>query len=123
MTDARTTNIETSKDPDLVPTRMASIRTDLAVIRTGFTIASFGAGLTEFIGRNNWPDWTTDLLTAAFILVGMSMVQSGLNRTRKTTKALRIEDDSDPFTKLTLNVAPWVMQLALLVLLFMILFH
>ncbi len=123
MTDTRTTVIENSEEPNLATTRMASIRTDFAVIRTGFTIASFGAGITEFIGRNNWPDWTTNLLTAAFILVGMAMVQSGLNRSRRSARALHIEDDSDPFTRLAVNVAPWVMQLALLVLLFMILFH
>jgi len=123
MTDARTTDIENSKDPDLIASRMASIRTDLAVIRTGFTVASFGAGLTEFIGRNNWPDWSTNLLTSAFIVVGMSMVQSGLNRSRTSTRALHIEDDSDPFTRLVVTVAPWVMQLALLGLLLMILFH
>ena len=123
MTDTRTTVIETSENPNLVNTRMASIRTDFAVIRTGFTIASFGAGITEFIGRNNWPDWTTNLLTAAFILVGMAMVQSGLIRSRTHSKALRIEVNSDPFTKLTVNAAPWLLQLALLALLLMILFH
>jgi hypothetical protein len=30
-------------------------RTDLALIRTGFTASSFGVGLTQIIGRGVWP--------------------------------------------------------------------
>ena len=121
MTETRTTVIESFEDPNLVTTGMASIRTDFAAIRNGFTIASFGAGLTEFIGRNTWPDWTTDLLTAAFILVGMTMVQSGLIRSRTLSKTLRIEVNSNPLTKLTMSAAPWLLQLALLTLMLLVL--
>jgi len=123
MTDTRTAVIKTSEDSNLDSYRLASIRTDFAVIRTGFTIASFGAGITEFIGRNTWPDWTTNVLAAAFIVVGMTMVQSGLNRSQRSSKALFGETNSDPFTKLTVMAAPRLMQLALLALLLMVLFY
>ena len=123
MTDTRTTDIKTAEGTHLDSTEMASIRTNLAGIRTGFTVASFGAGVTELIGRNTWPDWTTNLLTATFVLVGMAMVQSGLILSRKHSKALRSETTLDPFSKLTVTAVPWLLQLALLALLLLALLH
>jgi hypothetical protein len=102
---------------------MASVRTDFALMRTGFTIASFGAGVTELIGRSTWPDWTTDLLTSSFVLVGMIFVQSGLSRSRTGSKALGIEVHADPFTKRAVKIVPWLLQLTLLALLLAILIH
>ncbi len=123
MTDTRTTDIKTSEDMHLDRTTMAGIRTNLAGIRTGFTIASFGAGVTELIGRNIWPDWSTNLLTATFVLVGMAMVQSGLFLSRLHRKALRSETKFDPISKLIVTAAPWLLQLALLALLLLALLH
>ncbi len=123
MTDTRATVIKTSEDTHLNTTEMASIRTNLAGIRTGFTIASFGAGVTELIGRNTWPDWSTNLLTATFVLVGMAMVQSGLSFSRLHAKAIRSETTLDPLSKLIATVAPWLLQLALLALLLLALLH
>ena len=60
--------VQTADDLALQRTRMAGVRTDFALMRTGFTVASFGAGITELIGRNTWPDWAADLLTVLFVL-------------------------------------------------------
>jgi uncharacterized membrane protein YidH (DUF202 family) len=123
MTDTGNTRTGIADELNLESTRLASVRTDFALMRTGFTIASFGAGVTELIGRNTWPDWTTDLLTSAFVLVGMAFVQSGLISSRSSSKALGIEVHADPFTKRAVKIAPWLLQITLLVLLLMILFH
>ena len=104
-------------------TVMASVRTDFALMRTGFTIASFGAGVTELVGRNTWPDWNTDLLTSAFVLVGMAFVQAGLNRSRSDSKAPGVDADSDPLPNWAMKIVPWLLQLALLALLTMILIN
>ena len=63
MVDPSNNGAGTNQNLALQRTQMASVRTDFALMRTGFSIASFGAGVTELLGRNTWADWTTDLLT------------------------------------------------------------
>lgn len=123
MVDTSNSGIGTNQNLALQRTRMASVRTDFALMRTGFTIASFGAGVTELIGRNTWPDWHTDLLTSAFVLVGMAFVQSGLNLSRSDSKALGVDVHADSFTNWTKKVVPWLLQITLLALLTMILIN
>jgi uncharacterized membrane protein YidH (DUF202 family) len=77
MTDTENTGAGTTNSPALQRTRMASARTDYALMRTGFAIAGFGAVVTELISRNTWPEWTSDLLTLMFVLVGMLIIHSG----------------------------------------------
>ncbi len=123
MSDTGNTRTGTADDLNLERTRLARVRTEFALMRTGFTIASFGAGVTELIGRNTWPDWTTDLLTSAFVLVGMAFVQSGLISSRSSSTALGIEVQADPYTKRVVKIVPWLLQITLLTLLLMVLFH
>ncbi len=123
MTDTRKTGAGTADDLALERTRMAGVRTDFALMRTGFTIASFGAGVTELVGRNTWPDWAADLLTALFVLVGMSFVQSGLISSRTSSKVLGVDVHSDWFTKRAVKYVPWLLQISLLALLLLILLH
>jgi len=52
MTDEQSQDLPTSNELALERTRLASVRTEFALMRTGFSIASFGAGITELIGRS-----------------------------------------------------------------------
>jgi len=104
-------------------TRLASIRTEFAIMRTGFTIASFGVGITHLIGRNVWPDWMADLLSAVFILIGMILVTHGWIHSRRRVERLEVADGGDFYTSLTLHVVPWLLQLALVALLVLVLVH
>jgi uncharacterized membrane protein YidH (DUF202 family) len=123
MTDSANTGAGTADSLALQRTRMASIRTDFALMRTGFTIAAFGAGVTELIGRDTWPDWTADLLTLMFVLVGMLIIHSGLIRSRNSSKELGFEVHQDPFTKWSAEFLPWLLQITLLALLVLMLLH
>ena len=123
MTETGKSGTGTADNLNLESTRLAIVRTEFALMRTGFTIASFGAGVTELIGRNTWPDWTTDLLTSAFVLVGMAFVQSGLISARGSSKALGIAVHADPYTKRAVKIVPWLLQIALFALLLLILIH
>jgi len=123
VTDTGNTGAQTTQSLALQRTRMASVRTSFALMRTGFTIASFGAGVTELIGRNIWPDWTADLLTLMFVLVGMLTIHSGLVRYRNDAKVLGVEIHDNPFTKWSSEFLPWLLQLTLFALLLLILLH
>ena len=123
MADTSNNGIGTDQNLALQRTMMASVRTDFALMRTGFTIASFGAGVTELVGRNSWPDWNTDLLASAFILIGMAFVQAGLNRSRSDSRAPGVDAHADPFTNWAMKFVPWLLQIALLALLTMILIN
>ena len=123
MTDVGNIGSGSADDLSLERTRLARVRTDFALMRTGFTIASFGAGVTELIGRNTWPEWTTNLLTSAFVLAGMAIVQFGLISSRSSSTALGIEVHAGSYTKWTMKILPRVLQIALLMLLLMILIH
>jgi hypothetical protein len=92
-------------------------------MRTGFTVASFGAGITELIGRNTWPDWAADLMTVLFVLVGMSFVQAGLTHSRTSSKVLGIDVDANWYMTLAVKYVPWLLQISLLVLLLLILLY
>ena len=52
MTGTENTKELNSADLALKRTRLASVRTEFALMRTGFSVASFGAGVTQLIGRN-----------------------------------------------------------------------
>ena len=81
------------------------------------------AGATELIGRNTWPDWSTDILTSSFILDFRSLVQTGMIGSRTSSKELGLEDHADSFSRRAIKIAPWLLQITLLLLLLMILLY
>ena len=50
--------------------RLAAERTELALIRTGFSASAFGAGMTHMLGRGVWPNSAVDILTIIFVIAG-----------------------------------------------------
>jgi hypothetical protein len=76
MTNANAHGETAAKDFALKSLQMAAERTDLALIRTGFTTATFGAGMTHLIGRGIWPDRMVDILTIIFVIAGALGVQA-----------------------------------------------
>lgn len=59
--------------------QLAEERTALALVRTGFSAAAFGAGMTQLVGRGTWPDGGVYLLQAALaMIVFMTLLHSGL---------------------------------------------
>jgi uncharacterized membrane protein YidH (DUF202 family) len=104
-------------------TDLAAERTDFALIRTGFTAASFGAGLTQIIGRGVWPPLMVDLLTILFIVAGATSVQIGLMRLRKRLKATKHLRDIDDNIKNFLVLGVWMLQGALFALVVMVVIH
>ena len=114
MTDKQSKNTPTSNELALERTRLASVRTEFALMRTGFSIASFGAGITELIGRSKWPDWSTDLFISVFLLVGMTFVQIGINRFRNSVDLLAMDSGDNATSTRWLKITPWLLQAALL---------
>jgi uncharacterized membrane protein YidH (DUF202 family) len=123
MTDAATPTNLSSNQLALERTRMAGVRTEFALMRTGFAVSSFGAGIAEYLGRDNWPDLATDFLTVTFVVVGMVFVQVGVIRIRTNAKALGTDPNAGPFAQRVLKLVPWLLQLSLLSLLVLILIH
>ena len=104
-------------------TDMAAERTDMALIRTGFTGSSFGAGLTQVIGRGVWPSLAVDLVTILFILAGALSVQIGLIR---LLRRLRVSEDTPELGRnvrhlLVLGVL--LLQAALIAIMVMVIVH
>lgn len=114
MTDNQVIKTPDSAELALERTRLACVRTEVALMRTGFSIASFGAGITELIGRSKWPDWSTDLLISVFVMVGMTFVQIGIHRFRHSTTALAMDIGINGNSLVILRIAPWMLQAALL---------
>lgn len=104
-------------------TVMASERTDLALIRTGFTAASFGAGLTQIIGRGVWPALAVDLLTILFILAGAMSIQIGLVRLLKLLKQSPGLGDIDRQRRRLLVSGVFLLQAALFAIIVMVVIH
>lgn len=104
-------------------TDMASERTDLALIRTGFTAASFGAGLTQIIGRGVWPTLAVDLLTILFILAGAMSIQIGLTRLLKLLKHAPGLGDIDRQRRRLLVLGISLLQAALFAIIVMVAIH
>jgi uncharacterized membrane protein YidH (DUF202 family) len=123
MTETHDETNEPKTDLGLERTQMAAVRTDLALMRTGFAIASFGAGVTQLVGRDSWPSWHVDLLTIVFVLTGMTLVQVGIARTRIVRKELGSRVKQDPFSAIVMKIAPWMLQIALLAFIALILVH
>ncbi len=63
-------------------THMASVRTLLALIRTGSVIAGGGSLATEILVKE-WPRWVAVVITAAFVLLGYGMMWSAVAMGRK----------------------------------------
>lgn len=102
---------------------MAAERTDFALIRTGFTASSFGAGLTQIIGRGVWPSQAVDLLTILFILAGAMSVQIGLIRLLRRLRAMEDTLESGRTVRRMLVVGVSLLQLALFAIVVMVIIH
>jgi uncharacterized membrane protein YidH (DUF202 family) len=114
---------ESSLELARMRTDLAAERTDFSLIRTGFTAASFGAGLTQIIGRGVWPPLAVNLLTLLFIVAGATSVQIGLMRLRKRLKEARELRDIDDNVKHFLVLGVWMLQAALLAVVVMVVIH
>lgn len=118
-----------SRDDDLASllarkrTLMAAERTDMALIRTGFTTSSFGAGLTQIVGRGVWPDFAVSLLTIVFILAGFFSVQIGLKRLRQQLQNPEGMEDFDLRLRRLLILGVWLLQAAMLAVIVMVVIH
>lgn len=104
-------------------TDMAAERTDFALIRTGFTASSFGAGLTQIIGRGVWPSQAVDLLTILFILAGAMSVQIGLIRLLRRLRAMEDSLEAGQTVRRMLVVGVSLLQLALFAIVVMVIIH
>jgi len=104
-------------------TDMASERTDLSLIRSGFTVASFGAGLTQIIGRGRWSNLAVDLLTILFMLVGAIWIQIGLYRLHKVLKETEDLTGRERTIQRLLIFGVTVLQLAIAVIVVLIAIH
>lgn len=104
-------------------TDLAAERTDFALIRTGFTASSFGAGLTQIIGRGVWPALAVNLLTIMFIIAGAVSVQIGLLRLRKRLQISQEVHDIDQNVRHFLVLGVSLLQLALIAIVVMVIIH
>jgi len=104
-------------------TELAEDRTDLSLIRSGFTASSFGAGLTQIIGRGVWPSHIVDLLTISFILAGAISVQVGLVRLLNRLKASSDLKHANRTHKWLLVIGISLVQLAMLAIVVMVAVH
>ena len=104
-------------------THLAAERTDFALIRTGFSTASFGAGLTQIIGRGIWPQLAVDLLTLVFILAGVFSIQIGLVRLQRRFKISEPRDRHEKVTRSLLIPGLFLLQFALVMIIVMVLMH
>jgi len=67
-------------------TVLAGERTLLALVRTGFMIAGLGSLVTALLGRHHFADWVIGLFSTLFVVVGIGLVQVGLQRFRDTAE-------------------------------------
>lgn len=102
---------------------MASVRTEFALLRTGFTIASFGSAVTQLLGRDSWAPWVTDGLTIAFLLLGMIVIQSALSRFRATSLRYGAAMEEPFFSRAARTVVPWGLQVALATMMILVIVH
>ncbi|MFC1720276.1 DUF202 domain-containing protein [Pseudomonadota bacterium] len=116
-------NREISLELSRKRTELAADRTDLSLIRTGFTASSFGAGLTQVVGRGVWSSFAVDLLTIVFILSGAVSVQIGLVRLRKRLRHATGREDIDRTVTRLLLIGMSLLQLAMLAIVIMIAVH
>ena len=103
--------------------RMAAERTELALIRTGFSAAAFGAGITQVLGRGVWPNSAVDILTIIFIIAGIVSVQVGLNRLQRRMKNTTASHVSERLEHLLLITGVYLIQAALVAIILMTLLH
>ena len=103
--------------------QLAEERTALALVRTGFSAAAFGAGMTQLVGRGTWPDGGVDMLTIVFVLAGAVSVQVGLNRLQRQMKKTASAQISERPGQLMLIVGVYLLQAALAMIIFMTLLH
>jgi len=114
---------ETQSELARIRTELAAERTDLSLIRTGFTASSFGAGLTQIIGRGVWPSLAVDLLTIVFILTGAVSVQIGLYRLQNRLKPVPGRQDVNRKSRQMLIIGVSMVQLAMLAIVVMVVIH
>jgi uncharacterized membrane protein YidH (DUF202 family) len=114
---------ETQFELARIRTELAAERTDLSLIRTGFTASSFGAGLTQIIGRGVWPSHAVDLLTIVFILTGAVSVQIGLYRLQNRLKPSPGRRDVNHKSRQMLIIGVSMVQLAMLAIVVMVISH
>lgn len=104
-------------------TALASERTDFSLIRTGFTAASFGAGLTQIIGRGVWPAVAVDILTIVFVLAGALSAQIGLIRLQRRLPSPKQGFSAEHFMQRLLIFGLFILQIALMAIIVMVLVH
>ena len=107
----------------VIRTELAAERTDFSLIRTGFTAASFGAGLTQIIGRGVWPTVAVDILTIVFVLAGALSAQIGLMRLQKRLPTPKQGVSAARFMQRILIFGLFVLQIALMAIVVMVLVH
>ena len=95
--------------------RLAHARTDLALIRTGLTIATFGAGVTELIGSEKWPGFLVNLVTVGFVIVGMMLIQAGVLRSSDHFISEEKKDTRDVLSKFLTLAGPGILQVLLII--------
>ena len=103
--------------------RLAAERTELALIRTGFSAAAFGAGMTHMLGRGVWPNSAVDILTIIFVIAGIVSVQVGLNRLQRRMKNTTGSHVSERPGHPLLVTGVYLIQAALVAIILMTLLH
>ena len=73
-------------------TQMASTRTFFALLRTGLAIAGGGSAIVVLLAAQ-WPDWVVAVLAGTFIVVGFTIMISGLQRYHKLAQRLAVEGE------------------------------
>jgi uncharacterized membrane protein YidH (DUF202 family) len=77
-------------------TYMAATRTLLSLLRTGSAIAGGGPLVTKLL-VNGWPSWVAATLSAAFVIVGYSLMWSALKKSRQLRARIESERASRAF--------------------------
>jgi hypothetical protein len=75
---------------------LAAIRTLLAAVRTGGSIAGGGALVTNLLVKG-WPHWIVVALSSAFVILGYSLMWSAMARTRELRAQFERESGGKAF--------------------------
>lgn len=73
-------------------TLMASTRTFYVLVRTGLAIAGGGA-LVASVLAGHWPSWVTWSLSAAFVIIGFTIILGALLRYDQVARMLAVEGE------------------------------
>ena len=101
-------------------TQMASTRTFFALLRTGLAIAGGGSAIVVLLA-SSWPDWVVAILAGTFIIVGFTIMISGLQRYHKLAKRLAVESEVETIPTGLVVVLTIVLQVATVIVLILFL--